>query len=346
MVQRHDPNQGLLFGDDSGSEEHSPARRPSRVPLLAPLDDGIAALAAALPKTIALGTSSWSFPGWRGAVWDREVTESTLAREGLRAYSAHPLLRTVGIDKTYYRPAPREEFERLRAQVPRSFRFLVKAHEALTRRDAEGSSGSDCSLWLDAKYAIEQVIEPVIAGLGDAAGPIVLQFSPMGLRSEARAEGFIRDLGAFLGALPQGPLYGVEVRDRILLRPSWSAMLADTGCMHCYSVHPSQPPPLEQAKCVEPGSQRAFVGRWMLHSGLSYHGAVERYEPFDRIVDPDPGSRMEFARLCVLACEAQKHAFVIINNKAEGSAPRSVRLLAQTIVSLLNPQQTSRSHHE
>ncbi|MEZ6184635.1 MAG: DUF72 domain-containing protein, partial [Planctomycetota bacterium] len=58
------------------------------------------ALAARLPPTVHLGTSSWSFPGWRGVVYDREANQRELAREGLRAYAQHPLLRAVGVDRT------------------------------------------------------------------------------------------------------------------------------------------------------------------------------------------------------------------------------------------------------
>jgi hypothetical protein len=32
-----------------------------------------------LPASVHLGTSSWSFPGWRGLVWAGEHTEAVLA---------------------------------------------------------------------------------------------------------------------------------------------------------------------------------------------------------------------------------------------------------------------------
>lgn len=287
-----------------------------------------------LGDSIRIGTSSWSFPGWRGLVWDRATTEAALARDGLRAYSRHPLLRLVGVDKTYYRPAPREEFSRLREQVPDGFRFLVKAHEAITRPDGGARWATGVNHWLDCAYAIDRVIEPVLSGLGDAAGPILFQFSPMSIRSTLAAEQFVRSLGAFIEKLPVGPLYAVETRDRILMRPSLASMLHSCGAVHCYSVHPSQPSPLEQARMFEPDLQRAFVGRWMLHSGLAYDQALERYEPFDRIVDTDPTSRGQFAHLCVLASQANQHSFVVINNKAEGCAPKSVELLAAEIAAL------------
>jgi len=56
----------------------------------------IAALARELPADVRLGTSSWSFPGWQGIVYDRAVTAGRLARHGLTAYASHPLLRAVG----------------------------------------------------------------------------------------------------------------------------------------------------------------------------------------------------------------------------------------------------------
>ena len=43
----------------------------------------------------ARGTSSWSFPGWAGIVYDSKVSQTTLARHGLAAYARHPLFRTV-----------------------------------------------------------------------------------------------------------------------------------------------------------------------------------------------------------------------------------------------------------
>ena len=65
-------------------------------------DERCRALQARLPPTLRMGTSSWSFPGWAGIVYPRSVPASVLAREGLREYARRPLLRTVGIDRSYY----------------------------------------------------------------------------------------------------------------------------------------------------------------------------------------------------------------------------------------------------
>ena len=39
-----------------------------------------AALAARLPREVRFGTSSWSFPGWKGLVWPRRTTTAVLSR--------------------------------------------------------------------------------------------------------------------------------------------------------------------------------------------------------------------------------------------------------------------------
>ena len=61
-------------------------------------------LSRRLPSQVRLGTSSWSYPGWHGLVWAQEFNECRLAKDGLSAYSQHPLLRTVSIDRSFYQP--------------------------------------------------------------------------------------------------------------------------------------------------------------------------------------------------------------------------------------------------
>src|SRR5262249_31630281 len=150
-----------LFGPAPGvaTEERGP-------PAPAPVTEGLQALGTALPRQVRLGTSSWSFPGWTGLVYAREATSESLARAGLPAYAHHPLLRTVGIDRTFYGPVSAEVFRAWAEAVPADFRFLAKAHEALTvprfpRHERYGARrGEDNPTFLDAAYAEQEVIAP------------------------------------------------------------------------------------------------------------------------------------------------------------------------------------------
>jgi len=114
-------------------------KRPRGVQPVPPVADDVA-LGAALSPHVHLGTSTWSYPGWQGLVWAGRHSEATLSRTGLPAYAAHPLLRAVGIDRGFYRPLAASEFERHANQVPRGFRFTVKAPSLIT--DAQVRSRS------------------------------------------------------------------------------------------------------------------------------------------------------------------------------------------------------------
>ena len=128
------PRRPAQFDLFTGALEEAPvsSRRRTQPVAPAPVSDALRALGERLPQGVFLGTSSWTFPGWTGLVYDHEATTTQLAREGLGAYAHHPVLRTVGIDRTFYAPVPAAAFADYAQQVPDGFRFLVKAHEACT----------------------------------------------------------------------------------------------------------------------------------------------------------------------------------------------------------------------
>jgi len=310
------PGQLDLFGP-------APAVGPAPVP------SALAEVAARLPALVRLGTSSWSFPGWTGIVWDRLAKPARLARDGLRAYGRHPLLRAVGIDRTYYAPVDAATFAGWAAQVPRDFRFLVKAPAALTSLHAEGAPNPR---FLDASWARDVVVGPAVEGLGERLGVILLQLPPQDARGLGGPAAFATRLHHFLTALPPGPVYAVELRNAELLTGGYGNMLADAGACHCYNVHPTMPDLRAQTRTVDPRRSRALVVRWMLARHLGYEAARARYQPFDRLADDDPTTRSAIAGLCLGAVARRQPALVIANNKAEGSAPLSVFRLAERIV--------------
>ncbi len=71
--------------------------------------------------------------------------------------------------------------------------------------------------------------------------------------------------------------------------------------------------------------------RWNLKPGLQYDDAKERYFPFNRLIDEDPDTRRLLAALVRASIRDGRPAFIIANNKAEGSAPLSMLKLAEAI---------------
>ncbi len=288
--------------------------------------------ARCLPAGLRLGTSSWAYSGWTGVVYRRQATEQLLARAGLASYAQHPLLGAVGLDKTYYAPFSSADYRRLAKDLPANFRFLVKAHAALTT-PADAQPGASPDRFLDIDYAIERVITPTVEGLQGRLGVILFQFPPLSVKHVRDSGRFASAIGQFLDGLPRGPQYAVEVRNRELLTPQYADALARNGVTHSFNIHPRMPDVLEQAEIL---GERAWLGgtvaiRWMLHPTQEYEAARRRYFPFDRLVDPDLRSRFSMAELIVKILSRGNEVLVIANNKAEGSAPYSLLGLAQEL---------------
>lgn len=295
-------------------------------------DPVLQALSLKLPKSVRFGTSTWSFSGWQGIVYGGEYDEAKLAREGLAAYARHPLLRSVGVDRSYYRPLDDKTLQRMAASVGPDFRFLIKAHAALmlpkSARRPEYLAGVP-DVFLDPDYARRNVIEPAIRHLGDKLGVILFQFSPLGERVLRYRRELLERLGSFLAALPREAQYAVEWRDRAMLGPDLAELLAKHRTAHGFAAHPRMPAIEEQA-ILDHGSGPLIV-RWLLRGDRAYEEARAAYAPFDRLCDPDPGTRGRIAGLLQSAAVQGREALLIVNNKAEGSAPLSIAALAQTM---------------
>jgi uncharacterized protein YecE (DUF72 family) len=295
-------------------------------------------LAGDRPQGLYLGTSSWSFPGWQGLVWAREHDEKTLAREGLAAYAAHPLLNAVGVDRTHYAPIDDAAFRVYADAVPEDFRFLVKAHEDLTlhtfpKHARYGARrGAVNTYFLDAGYAIDVVVGPTVEGLQHKLGALLFQFAPQDVRRLGGPARFAERLHAFLSALPEGAPYAVEVRNPQLLTPAYRDALLDVGASHCLNAISGMPSLREQVQRVQKAVGPRLVMRWMLRRGYSYEEAYERYAPFGRVVDDDPETRREAADILVHALATGRQAMVIANNKAEGCAPLTLERLLEEVV--------------
>lgn len=307
-------------------------------------DEDLRALAVALHARwgdrLHLGTSSWHFPGWAGLAWDRACAAPLLSREGLAAYAAHPLLRTVSLDRSFYRALAAADYAALAAQVPQDFRFVVKAAGQVTdaqlREAGSGRALRANPLFLDPGAAHTLCAEPAARGLGERLGVLVFQLSPLPPRWRddvpALLERLHRLLDAVLPALPAGAQAAVELRDATLLTPALAQALRERGVRWCLGLHDRMPPVDEQLPMLRAGWPGDIVCRWNLQRGQRYAEARDAWAPFDRLRSPDPATRTTLARVVRATLDAGHRAFVTINNKAEGSAPLSVRALAEALL--------------
>jgi hypothetical protein len=73
------------------------------------------------------------------------------------------------------------------------------------------------------------------------------------------------------------------------------------------------------------------VIRLLLRPGTTYGERREEMMPFNRLSDPNPEMRKEVVSLARTAIESGIPVSVLVNNKAEGCSPRTIRALAEML---------------
>jgi uncharacterized protein YecE (DUF72 family) len=323
-MRRSDPGQLGLFAETP----EPPAPRDLDWPA------DLLALAGRLARwPLFLGTSSWSFPGWAGLVYPPGLPASALAGRGLAWYARHPLLRAVGVDRSYYGPLTAGDYRAWAAQVPAEFRFLAKAERSITTPPEllPGGGARSADAFLSADRLRRLCVEPLLAGLGPGRAGLILQFPPLGHRHRRDPSGFAARLAGLLRDLPAGVDYFVELRNGELLVPDYFAVLAAAGASHCFSVHPGAPPLPEQAALAGAAGPGPLLVRWNLQRDRRYDEARAEFAPFNRLCAPDPATRAAAARLALAALAGDRAVVILANNKAEGSAPLTLVELAKEL---------------
>lgn len=352
MTDDQEPDQTAvqhdLFGEPvatATSKPLNPHRQGTRSKIKpqSPSEE-VRALAAALPARAKLGCSSWSYPGWKGLVWDGDYSESMLSRHGLAAYDQQPLMRAISIDRGFYQPLSSGQYQHYAAQVSSDFRFTVKAPalvaDAQIRAD-DGRGREANPAFLDPALAVQQFIEPALEGLGSKIGALVFQLSPLSGPQLARMDEQFERLERMLDALPrpgtQAPdaVIAVEVRDPQWLQPRLVELLRAQGATYCLGLHPKLPPISDQLWILRALWPGPLVCRWNLnacHGPFGYEDAEKKYGDFSRIVDPDPSTRAVLARVIRGTTTAGRPAYVTVSNQAEGCGPLSIQALAREII--------------
>ena len=244
--------------------------------------------------------------------------------EGLAAYARHPLLRCVGIDRTYYAPLPADAFAEYAAVVPPDFRFLVKAEEVLTiARFPQHPRYGDLQGEENPRFLGRGVREP--RGRGARSRGAGRQAGSAGLPVPAAGAVRSRRLRRAAPRLPDPAAAGAALRRRDPHAGVADGIVRPGAGRRRRGALPDGPPVDAVAGAAggaERGCERAGPGRALDVGGSRrYAAARERYAPFDRVVDPDPASLAAIAALCRETTEDGRPTYVSINNKAEGSAP-------------------------
>ncbi len=235
-------------------------------------------------RFVRLGTSTWTYEGWKGQVYKRQDGKTTFAREALGEYCQYlykeePLFRTVGNDATFYRPPTANQLKRYLTQVPEGFEVCCKVWEEITiptyaQHGRYGANAGQPNIrFLDAQAFTELVLQPYRDdNFLPHAGPFLFEFQRHGLP----ADEFFSRLDAFLGALPKDFRYAVETRNPGLLGERYARLLEKHSVAHVYNHWTVMPPLAEQHERMQSFTAPFTVLRLLTPLRMSHEAAKKR----------------------------------------------------------------------
>jgi uncharacterized protein YecE (DUF72 family) len=320
--------QGSLFDDDDEPLRPQAARLAPKLRTLA-------------DRGVYLGTSSWKYPGWLRSIYTPERYESR-GKFSQKKFEAECLaeyartFRTVGGDFSFYQfPSP-DYWARLFDRSPESLTFGLKVPEAITVAKWPGHArygrvaGQENDSFLDASFFTRAFVKPLEPYAARVA-TMIFEFGTFSQSTFPTAADFFSRLDAFLGKLPTGPRYAVEIRNPNYLFSDYFATLTRHNVAHVFNAWTRMPPIHEQMKL--PGAFTAdFIAvRALLSVGKSYEQSVKDYEPYDSTKVPNHPTREALAQIARRAIADHKSAYIYLNNRLEGHAPSTIEAVVDLI---------------
>lgn len=293
-----------------------------------------AALAA---KGVYIGTSSWKYEGWLGQLYTParyeyrgKVAKTRFERDCLAEYAQ--VFKTVCVDAAYYDFPRREYLQKLGDAVPDDFRFGLKVTDAVTIKKFPqlprfgARAGQANEHFLDAGLFTSAFLKPC-EEIRSKLGVLMFEFSRFWPGDYEHGRDFVGELDGFLGQLPKGWPYAIELRNRHWLRKEYLDCLSRHGVAHVFNSWEAMPAVSEQMAL--PGSRtnpRLVAARFLLKPGRKYEAAVKAFQPYERIQEPNPEARAAGQALIAegQAAGAERKTFIYVNNRLEGNALETI----------------------
>jgi uncharacterized protein YecE (DUF72 family) len=232
------------------------------------------------------------------------------------------------VDAAYYTFPSQRRLEELANQVPEDFLFGLKVTDTITiKRFSKQDRFGDLAGKLNENYLNPDLFAKAFLHPCEAIRPnvglLMFEFSRFWPTDYQHGRDFIADLDKFLGQLPPGWPYGVELRNRSWLQPEYFDCLARHRVTHVFNSWEAMPPVSEQMTL--PGSltnPELVAARFLLKPGRKYEQAVKAFEPYDGIKEENPEARAAGRALVEQgkAAGPKRRTFIFVNNRLEGNA--------------------------
>lgn len=286
---------------------------------------------------VFIGTSSWKYRGWLGMLYDEsryvyrgKFAESRFKKNCLSEYAE--VFKTVCVDAAYYTFPTRAKLEAMAAQVPPDFQFAFKVTDEITIKKFPNlarfghRAGQPNDHFLRADVFADGFLQPCQA-IRQNVGVLIFEFSRFYPSDYEHGREFVADLDQFLGQLPKGWPYAIEMRNHHWLQKEYFDCLSRHGVTHVFNSWDAMPPVSEQMTL--PGgvtNSHLVAARFLLKPGRKYEEAVKTFQPYDRVKEEYPEARQAGRKLIAEGKQAgnQRKTFIYVNNRLEGNALETI----------------------
>lgn len=262
-------------------------------------------------------------------MYQRDYPATGAGAEMLAEYARYPLFGTVGIDSSFYTPLTEKSLTSYAAALPEAFPCLTKVWDRITvhtfakARD-KVRAGQPNPDFLNPDLFLESVWGPLKDHFAAHTGPLIFEFQAIARETKVGPPEFAGQLDHFFAKLPKEGRYAVEVRNPEFLTPAYFAVLREHDVAHVLSSWTRMPSIGMQLELPGAVTGGFLVVRALLRPGRYYADAVDAFQPYDAIRDPNPELRNDLVRVVETAEKLRIPAYILVNNRAEGSAPRTI----------------------
>lgn len=187
-------------------------------------------------RGVFIGTSSWKYECWLNQLYTParyeyrgKVAKTRFERDCLSEYAE--VFKTVCVDAAYY-TFPRPEYlNKLEDAVPDDLRFGLKVTDEITIKKFPNharhgaKAGQPNRDFLNADLFAAAFLKPC-EGIREKIGVLMFEFSYFWQSDYEHGRDFLADVDSFLGKLPKGWPYAIEMRNKHWLVPEYLTCLA------------------------------------------------------------------------------------------------------------------------
>ncbi len=314
----------------------TPDDRPNQAARLAPK------LRSLAEQAIYFGTSSWKYEGWLGSIYspDRYQTRGKLSKAKFEAgclaeYAG--TFPTVCGDFAFYQFPTERYWAALFDSVPDDFTFGLKVPEDITvsawpKHARYGTRAGEPNKHFLDSGTFDRHFAQLLSPYRSQVGPLIFEFGTFNKSTFPTPGDFFDRLDPFLATLPEGFRYAVEIRNPEYLIPEYLDLLQARNVAHVFNAWTRMPVLEEQVQLPTAFTADFTVVRALLKHGRAYEKAVETFQPYERIQEPNEGARQGMVEIVGQARKKKIPAFLFVNNRLEGNAPGTIEAVVEAIV--------------